>query len=448
MQEDLWSEGPVYTVNDAGVMCLAGHDIRDLMAMYGSPLVVLLEEMIRQNCRRYRKQIEIYPRSRVYYASKAFLTVGFCRLMDQEGMGLDVASAGELDTALAADFPAERILMHGNAKTEEDLRLALEVGVGRIVVDNLDEIERLEALAGEVGKTAVIMIRVTPGIKPSTHHYVQTGQIDSKFGFNLQGGAALEAIQKIQKARNLRLIGLHCHIGSQIFDLQPFTVAVRAMMEFYRHVKVDRRMPLDELNLGGGLGIRYLPDDQPPAVIEHLRNIRTMVLEIAGEMGIEAPLLCDEPGRSIIGRAGVTLYTVQSRKRIAGVRNYVSVDGGMTDNPRFALYEAKHQVLVADRMKEEPSLLWSVSGRCCESGDMLQKDVFLPEIEVGDRLAMLSTGAYTYSMASNYNRVARPAVVLVSPGKVGVLAERESLADLRRLDRIPVWLQKETSRSN
>jgi diaminopimelate decarboxylase len=424
-------------------MLLAGHDTGDLLRQFGSPLVVMLEERIRGNCRAYRRLIENYPRTRVYYASKAFLTVGICRLMEEEGLGLDVASAGELHTALAAGFDPEKILLHGNAKTQDELELALESGVGRIVIDNMAEIDRLEVLAARLDTRTKVLIRVTPGVKPSTHHYVQTGQLDSKFGFNLAGGAAEKAVERLLATERLELVGLHCHIGSQIFASKPFAVAARAMMEFYAHLKKEHQAPLDELNMGGGLGIRYSQEDYPPSVSEHLENLRRTVLEAASELGIEPPVLCDEPGRSIIGRAGVTLYTVQSVKHIEGIRNYASVDGGMTDNPRYALYEARHRVLAASRMNDPAESRWSISGRCCESGDMLIHDVQLPYLREGDILAVLCTGAYTYSMASNYNRVARPAVVLVAPGRADLLARRETAEDLLHLDRIPAWLSRE-----
>ena len=434
-------ERPIYTVGQDGGMELAGFDARELLERFGSPLIVMLEDLVRENCRAYRAKLEMYPRARVYYASKAFLSTGFCRLIDEEGLWLDVVSWGELHTALTAGFPPDRILMHGNAKTDRDIRLALESGVGRIVIDNLEEIERLGALAEELDTEASVMVRITPGVKPTTHHYIQTGQVDSKFGFNLTGGAAEHAVGKILTFPRLKLVGIHCHIGSQIFDLKPFSMAAAVMMEFYAHVKKDLGAPLDELNMGGGLGIRYAPDDCPPLVEEHLDRLHATVLSESERLGVAPPLLCDEPGRSIVGRAGVTLYTVQSTKRIPGVRNYASVDGGMTDNPRFALYEARHQVVAASRMEDPADMLWSISGRCCESGDMLIRDVSLPDLAAGDVLAFLSTGAYTHSMASNYNRVARPAVVLASPGRVGLLVERESAEDLTRLDRIPEWLE-------
>ncbi len=434
-------ERPIYTVGQGGVMELAGFDVKELLERFGSPLIVMLEDVVRGNCKAYRAKLEMYPRARVYYASKAFLSTGFCKLIAEEGLGLDVVSWGELHTALEAGFPPEMILMHGNAKTEADMRMALEAGVGRIVIDNLEEIDRLAALADELDTTANVLVRITPGIKPTTHAYIQTGQVDSKFGFNLTGGAAEHAVGQVLSRPRLKLVGLHCHIGSQIFDLKPYAMTAAVMMEFYAHVKKDLGAPLDELNMGGGLGIRYAPDDCPPLVEEHLDGLHHAVLAEAERLGVEPPLLCDEPGRSIVGRAGVTLYTVQSTKRIPGVRNYASVDGGMTDNPRFALYEARHQVVAATKPEATADMLWSISGRCCESGDMLIKDASLPELAVGDVLAFLSTGAYTHSMASNYNRVARPAVVLASPGRAGLLMAREAAEDLTRLDRVPQWLE-------
>jgi len=437
------SDVDIYGVSHDGVMELAGHNVRDLLNEFGSPLIVVLEDVVRANCRAYRKKIESYPKpTRAYYASKAFLTTGFCRLIEEEDMCLDVASHGELYTALQAGFPPERILMHGNAKTREDLTLALEAGIGRIAIDNVAEIERLAGLAQEMGKVANVYLRISPGIKPSTHAYVQTGQVDSKFGFDMQSGAADEAVKKVLGYPSLRLIGLHYHIGSQIFMMEPFWVAARKMMEFYAHVQQELGAPLEELDMGGGLGIRYTSGDEPPQVEEHLARLRNIVLELSNSLGIEPPILCDEPGRSIVGRAGVTLYTVQSLKQIEDVRNYASVDGGMTDNPRFALYNSKYEVLLANRMNEKADSEWTISGRCCESGDMLQKDVSLPEVRVGDAIAFLSTGAYTYSMASQYNRVARPAVALVSSERVGLLARRETAKDLIQLDQIPTWLKR------
>jgi diaminopimelate decarboxylase len=430
---------PELSVRAGGELLLAGHSATELAAHFGTPLVVLLEDAIRRHCREYHQRIEVYPRTRVYYAGKALLTTAICRIMQQERMGIDVVSAGELATALAAGFPAAEILLHGNAKGEDELRLALQAGVGRIVIDNLEEIERLARLAQEMSACPQVLVRVTPGVKPATHAYVQTGQVDSKFGFNLEGGAAQEAVARVLAQPALQLVGLHCHIGSQIFDLGAFALAARRMLEFYREVR-EQGAPLSELNIGGGLGVAYGPEDAAPSVGEHTRQLSETVLALCTELGLEPPVLCDEPGRSIIAAAGVTLYTVQSSKHIPGVRNYVSVDGGMTDNPRFALYGARHHPLLAQRVHEPPDGLWSISGKCCESGDMLLKDAPLPQPRAGELLALLNTGAYTYSMASNYNRVPRPAVVLAGAGRVGLICRRETPQDVLRLDEMPQWL--------
>lgn len=433
----------IYTVNQSGRMVLAGHDVQELIAQYDAPLLVLLEDVIRANCRDYIAGLANYPRKHVHYAGKALLLTGLCRLLEEEGLGLDVVSWGELHTALSAGFPPEKILMHGNAKNRDDLQQALHAGVGRIVVDNEEELERIDQIAEELGCDDVhIFLRVTPGIKPSTHSYIQTGQIDSKFGFTLQDGAAEHAARKALEKKNLRLVGLHCHIGSQIFELEPFQLAVEEMMKFYAHVQKELGAPLDELNLGGGLGIVYTAEDSPVPVREYLEQESQALLAASEKWGVEPPVLYKEPGRSIIGRAGVTLYTVESTKRIQNIRNYLSVDGGMTDNPRYALYNAKYEVLAADRMHEPKTSTWTISGRCCESGDLLQEHVELPEMKADDIIAILSTGAYTYSMASHYNRIAKPAVVLISEGRSALLARRETVDDLIRLDCIPSWLQK------
>lgn len=439
MHENTFTPNAQISFSPQGELLLAEYSATELAAQFGTPLLVLLEDVIRQNCREYHKRIELYPRSRVYYASKALLTTAICRLMHQERMGLDVVSAGELHTAIAAGFPPEQILMHGNAKGADELRLALHSGVGRIVIDNLDEIALLDHLATQRGLRVKVMVRVTPGVKPHTHEYVQTGQVDSKFGFNLEGGAALAAVKYVLDCAALELVGIHCHIGSQIFDLGAYALTVKRMLQFYAEVQ-RLGAPLDELNIGGGLGVDYGPEDAAPSVGQHIQQLAEAVLSTCAELDLSPPVLCDEPGRSIIASAGVMLYTVQSVKHIAGVRNYVSVDGGMTDNPRFALYGARHFTLLAQRANDAPDGLWSVSGKCCESGDMLIKDTPLPSPRAGELLAQFTTGAYTYSMASNYNRVARPAVVLVSPGRAALIARRETSDDLLKLDEIPDWL--------
>lgn len=431
---------PELAVSTGGELQLAGRSVASLIEEFGSPLVVILEDCVRRNCREYLSRFKHYPRSRVYYASKAFLCEGMCRLMESEGVGLDVVSGGELQTALHAGFPPEMIGMHGNAKSRAELQAALDAGVGRIIVDNLEEISLLGELASTRAEPVNVMLRVTPGVKPSTHQYVQTGQLDSKFGFNLAGGMAETAAQEILSRKQLRLVGIHCHIGSQIFDTQAFLAAADLMLEFYADLSSMAGAEFQELNLGGGLGIRYQPTDAAPSIGVHLEELSQHILEWCQKRGMEPPILCDEPGRSIVGEAGVTLYTIESTKLIPAVRNYASVDGGMTDNPRFALYGARHAVACANRLSEPHDQLWSVSGKCCESGDMLIKDVGLPPVQRGDVLAFFGTGAYTYSMASNYNRVGKPAVILAGSKGAALLCRRELPEEMLRLDVIPDWL--------
>ncbi|MDQ3022909.1 MAG: diaminopimelate decarboxylase [bacterium] len=447
MAPQFFLDYPSIDFSSAGELTLAGRPVSELVAEFGSPLVVILEDVVRANCRRYRSRFGTYPRSRIYYASKALLTKGLCRLLMQEGLGIDVVSAGELHTALTAGVAPSDIVMHGNAKTAAELHMAVKAGVGRIVVDNFADIERLAALAS-VGAPINLHLRIAPGIKPDTHKYIQTGQVDSKFGFNLvtegEESDAFHAAAQIKQHSGLSLVGIHCHIGSQIMDEGSFTAAARVMMQFYSRLKHELELPLDELNIGGGIAIRYQPGDAPPSVEDHLAGLTQELLRLSAELKVEPPVLCDEPGRSIIGEAGVTLYSVQSTKRIPGVRNYAGLDGGMTDNPRYALYQARHYAMRASAAPEARgevgNEVWSLSGKCCETGDMLIHDTDLPALTAGDIVAMFSTGAYTYSMASNYNRVPRPAVVLAGSSGVSLLARRESPEDTARLDEVPAWL--------
>ncbi|MCC7479709.1 diaminopimelate decarboxylase [bacterium] len=433
-----------------GELQLSGRPVSELLAEFGSPLVVMLENVIRANCREFRKRLEIYPRSRVYFASKAFMCKGMCRLLQQEGLGIDVVSSGELYTALSAGMDPQQITLHGNAKSPDEIEMAVNSRIGRIAIDKLDEIQLIAEAARRQGLRQKVLLRVSPGVKPSTHEYVQTGQEDSKFGFNLADGAALEAARSIHAQPDLELVGIHCHIGSQILDGGPFRVAARAMLEFYALVQREIGAPLDELNLGGGLGIRYQPEQHPPLIAQHYEVLCDTIISICRELEIEPPVLCDEPGRSIVGEAGITLYTARSIKKIPGVRNYVGVDGGMTDNPRFALYSARHYAINASRGGWQQTQaaaklpdnegLWSIAGKCCETGDMLLRDQPMAEPKAGDIIAMFCTGAYTYSMASNYNRVPRPAVVLSGDNGQAVLIRRETPEDVAERDMLPAWL--------
>ena len=424
------------TVNSLGHLAIGGRDTLALAEEYGTPLFVMSEEAIRENCRLYRRSIERFygGNGLAAYASKAFCCKAICRMVQEEGLGLDVVSAGELYTAKAADFPMDKVIFHGSNKTAEELTMALEYGVGRIVADNLTELRTLDALAATKGTTAPVMLRVKPGIDAHTHEFIRTGQIDSKFGFALETGEALAAVKLALGSKNLRLIGLHCHIGSQIFEIDPFCLAVKVMLEFMGLICRETGAVLGELNLGGGFGIRYIAENDPVAYDRYMEKVAAVVRDCCKKLGFPAPFLLLEPGRSIVGAAGITLYQVGSVKTIPGIRTYVSVDGGMGDNPRYALYQADYTFLAAARAGEPKTQTVTVAGKYCESGDLLGENVSLQEVAPGEILAVLATGAYNYSMASNYNRNPRPPVVLVGEKGDRVIVRRESLEDLIRND--------------
>ena len=425
-------------VNDAGHLEIGGCDAVDLVREFGTPLYVMDEAKLRSNCREYVDSFrKYYPNAEVIYASKVFSTMAMCRLAEEEGMGLDVVSGGELYTALASHFPAGRIYFHGNNKLPAELEMGLEGRVGRFVVDNFYELELLNELAKQRKVKAKILLRVSPGIDAHTHHYIKTGTLDSKFGLGIVNGQALMGVEKALSMKNLELKGIHCHIGSQIFDLNSYKEAVQTMMAFVKELKTRTGFVAEEVNLGGGLGIYYVDGDTPQPISELVALIGRSVKEAAQHHGLPLPKIIVEPGRSIVGEAGVTLYTVGSVKEIPDVRKYVAVDGGMTDNPRPALYQAKYEAAIANKMNLPAEETVSVAGKCCESGDMLIWDVNLPLAAPGDILAISSTGAYNYSMASNYNRNTRPAVVFVNNGDADIIVKRESYTDLVRNDVVP-----------
>lgn len=425
-------------VNHLGHLEIGGCDTVDLAREFGTPLYVLDEEQLRRQCRKYR---EAYARhgldGEVIYAGKALLNTAVCRIIAQEGLSLDVVSGGELYTAIEAGFPAERLYFHGNNKSEEELRQGLAYGVHRFIVDSLQELHMLNALAGETGNVADIYLRITPGVEAHTHTYIRTGQRDSKFGFDLTGDVALEATKQALALPHINLVGFHCHIGSQIFDVESFEVTTEVMFEFAATVYRETGFILRELDLGGGMGIRYTDPDRPVEPEEFVGTLARAVREESGRHGLPEPKLQIEPGRSIVGEAGVTLYTVGSIKEVPGIRTYAAVDGGMYENPRVALYQAEYTALVANRVEAQADTIVSVAGKCCESGDMLIWDLQVPTLEPGDILAMLSTGAYTYSMAGNYNRMPRPAMVLVHQGRADLIVRRETYADLVQYDLVP-----------
>lgn len=429
-------------INEHGHLSIGGCDAVELVREFGTPLYVMDEEHLRQICHDYYQSFMAkYPGNEVIYASKAFMNKAMARIVAQEKLGLDVVSGGELYTAIEAGFSAEHIYFHGNNKSADEIAYALECNVGRFIVDNLYELELLERLGREKGCKAKILIRVQPGIEAHTHQYIRTGQIDSKFGMAIATGQAMEAVQKALSLDDVELQGIHCHIGSQIFEIDSFHHAAEVMMDFLKKIKETTGIELPELNLGGGFGIYYEKSDAPAPISAFAEMIMQTVTQKADALQLKIPKIIIEPGRSIVGTAGITLYTVGSIKNIPGIRTYVAVDGGMADNPRPALYQAKYEAAVANKMKEKTAEVISITGKCCESGDMLIWDINLPSLESGDILAVSSTGAYNYSMSSNYNRLPRPAVVLVKDGQADLIVARETYQDLVRNDLIPARLR-------
>lgn len=419
----------------AGHLEIGGCDALALAREFGTPLHVLDGGRLRATFAAYRDAFARYvPDGRPLFASKALCVLATCRMARDASFGLDVASGGEIYTALAAGISAHDLVFHGNNKTPDELRYALEVGLGRIVVDNFDEMDLLEELTAQQGRTADVWLRLTPGIEPHTHKAVVTGGVDTKFGFGIPDSTADRAVGRVLEIRGLRMHGFHSHIGSQILDLAPFVSNARTMVEYAARVKTEFAYAAGELNLGGGLGIRYRREDRPPTIDAFVRTVSETVLETCGETGLPPPMLFLEPGRSVVGPAGVTLYTVGAIKEIPAVRTYVSVDGGMYENPRPALYDARYEAVVASRPDAEATQTVALAGRCCESGDVLIWEARLPGLRRGDLVAVFSTGAYTYSMASNYNRFPRPAVVLAEGGQANLIVRAETYADLVRLD--------------
>ena len=423
-------------VNGQGHLTVAGYDTAQLAAEFGTPLLLMDEAVVRRNCRSYVEAMaESFPAGSLpLYASKALSCKAMYRIMAQEGMGVDVSSAGELYTAHAAGFPMERVWFHGNNKTDEDIRFALACGVGCFICDSADELEAIDRLAGQKGLCQKVMLRLTPGIDPHTHEKINTGRIDSKFGAAIETGQAEALVELALGLHHVELLGLHCHIGSQIFDPQPFCDAAVLMADFMAQMRQRHGYETQVLDLGGGMAVPYTEKDPSIDYGENIRRIGALVREECARAGVKVPTILMEPGRSIAAAAGVTLYTVGSIKKIPGFRNYVSVDGGMTDNPRYTLYGSEYTILAADRMGETADFTCTVAGRCCESGDLIQENVLLPEMRRGDLLAVLTTGAYNYSMASNYNRVPRPPVVFLGEHGPWVAVRRESMEDLLRLD--------------
>ena len=427
---------PHLDVNKEGHLTVGGMDTVALAKEFGTPAYLLDENVIRAQCRIYRDAAKRYfgEDALPLYASKALCFTGVYRIAAEEGLGVDCVSGGELYTARRAGFPAERIYFHGNNKTDNDLEDALDMGVGTIVVDNRDELDALDRLAARRKKVQRILLRITPGIDPHTHKAISTGSVDSKFGSAIETGQAMEIVRAALLKKNVRLVGLHCHIGSQIFDVQPFADAADIMVCFIADIRQKLGYEIDELNLGGGLGVPYTEYDRRIDYADAIRQIGEIVTGYCREHGIKLPKVILEPGRSLVAAAGVTLYTVGSVKEIPGFKNYISVDGGMPDNPRYALYQSQYTALIANRAKEPRDYRATIAGRCCESGDLIGENMEIQHAKRGDILAVLVTGAYNYSMASNYNRIPRPPVILIRDGKASVAVRRETYEDLCRND--------------
>lgn len=424
------------SVNGKGHLTVGGCDTVALAEQYGTPAYIYDENEIRKNLREFKDSIDKYygGNGLVVYASKAFCCKEMCRICNQEGTGIDVVSGGELYTALSVGFPAERIVFHGNNKTRAELEAAVENNVGRIVVDNIYELNTLNAIAASRGKTVGIMFRIKPGVDAHTHDFIKTGQIDSKFGFALETGEAMEAVIAAAGMSNVKLRGLHCHIGSQIFDVDPFEHAAQVMLDLYKQIKDELGIEFEELNLGGGFGIKYLESDSPKPYGDYMAKVSKVVHERCEKLGLRTPFILIEPGRSVVGAAGLTLYTVGCVKEIPDIRTYVSVDGGMIDNPRYILYQAEYEIICANKANEERTQTVTVAGKCCESGDLIQEDTKIQQVVPGDILAVLSTGAYNYSMASNYNRIPRLPVVMVNNGESRIIVKRETYEQVAECD--------------
>lgn len=421
-----------------GRLQIGGADAATLAKTYGTPLYVFDKKHIEDMCDAFSDAInDCYGNGKAFYASKAFSCKEIYRIVNAKSLGADAVSVGEIYTALSANFPAENICFHGNNKSYEDLSFAIGNGVGYIVADSLTEIDDIDEICGKTGKRAKVLLRVNPGVEAHTHHYIQTAKPDSKFGFSIDNGDANVAALKLAQKRNLDFCGLHCHIGSQIFEKTAFLLAVDKITDYIKKLKSDLNVTVSVLDLGGGFGIYYTEGDPKFGVEDYKDYVRAICEELKAcvrEKGIEKPFLILEPGRSIVGEAGVTLYTAGRIKEIKGIKNYLSVDGGMFENPRFALYQAKYTVVAAERLNAAPEKVYTVAGKCCESGDIIAENVLLPEMREGETVAVLSTGAYNYSMASNYNRNCVPAVVMVENGKSYLCVKRQNAEDVARND--------------
>jgi diaminopimelate decarboxylase len=422
-------------VDSNGHLLIGGCDCVELTKKFGTPLYIFDEDTLRSRCQEFKTEFtKRYSDTVILYASKAFLNRALATILKEEGLGLDVVSGGELSLAQSVDFPRENVYFHGNNKTPDELKLALDWGIGRVVVDNFHELELLNSLAGAQGVKQDILLRVNPGVDPHTHRHTTTGIVDSKFGLQLANGQAEEAVTKAMSASNLNLLGLHCHLGSPIAETTPYASAINLVFKLAAELKAKHSFDMREFSCGGGFAVRYTTEQQVSSTADYAEAITGRIVALADELGLARPRLIIEPGRAIVAEAGVALYTVGAIKDIPGVRKYVCVDGGMGDNIRPALYEARYEALVANKVGQEESTKVSIAGKYCESGDILARDINLSPVAAGDIIAIPVNGAYSIPMSSNYNMVPRPAIVMVKDGKARLIRKRETYDDLMKLD--------------
>ncbi len=416
------------SVNENGHLVFAGKDTVELAKKYGTPLMLLDEGKIREKCSIYRSAMQKYftPDSMPLFASKALSFKYIYKIAASENIGIDCVSGGEIYTAFKAGFPLERAYFHGNSKTDDEIRFAVEHGVGHFVCDSVEEVAAVNEIVGQMGRKQKVLLRITPGIDPHTHKKISTGSVDSKFGVAIETNQAFELVEGVLKLENIELTGFHCHIGSQIFEYEPFCDAARIMIKFIADIKNMYGYEALQLNLGGGMAVRYTEADPEIDYDANIKGIADIVKELCSQYSVKLPQILMEPGRSIVADAGLTLYTAGYLKEITGVKNYISIDGGMTDNPRFTLYQSPYTVVLANRMNEDCSYKCTVAGRCCESGDIIQEDVMMPKPRRHDIIAVLTTGAYNYAMASHYNKVPKPEVVMIKGDEDFTVIKRET----------------------
>lgn len=423
-------------INENGILEIGNVSCEKIVKKYGTPVYVFDQQIIEDNIDKFKSSIEknYDGHGMVLYASKAFCCKEMYRILKKKKIGADIVSLGELYTALSVDFDPQNLVFHGNNKSMHDLIVAIENNVGRIIVDSTSEVEKIIEISNKLDKKVNVIIRVNPGIEVHTHEYIKTGQVDSKFGIAIESKEIYEIITKIINSDNVILKGLHCHIGSQIFEIKPFEDAAEMMLEFIKNIKEKFSFEIKELNLGGGFGIRYTKKDDKVPFENYLERVAVKIDKVCTKLNLNKPYIYIEPGRSIVGEAGVTLYKAGTIKDIKGIRKYVSIDGGMTDNPRYALYNAEYEIAVATRMHENKNQKITLAGKCCESGDLIGENLKIQNVKEGDIIAVFSTGAYNYSMASNYNRTPKPPVVMVKNKKDRLIIKGETYLDMYKYD--------------